>query len=580
MENSDELLAIGRRLRIALPGLPGLPAHPGAQRTAPASALRRALAIALARGEHWEQALTTLSTRDLAVLQHILERGGKRERPADLFQSIAHDRLPGAPSNPRTSVDALTEAGFLLPGTDGSLRIPDEAGPTLLAWVNRQMPRVQAKDLGTVFPEPNTPAEVVESLARLLGALRHPIPMTRDGLLYRRWILHLQDLLGPSPIPGNPDADAELTFAPTPRGLQHASSWIGYPGRLAAFLAVMATLGLLQIDEDTHAAVTSPDVAGLLDGDPWTLYRIVAQGWLHLMDRFCPGAAFRIRALPANTWVPVTAIVSDPSRSMLRLQLPALLAMSGYHLGLFHVALGPEDAICIRLSDAALSARPVRDDGPPPGWPVFASSVWVQGSFEILTPPYLHPGVWYDLLLLAQPVHIDRASTLRLTEKAFAGHEDADLAPLEAVALLRSHANGPIPQAVDFTLETWAGKRSGVHLRAAVALELDTPEAGTRLRPLLEQAGYTPQELAPTLWLLPLSAGAWLRTVGPKQGLSVRGERFSDPQPSRHHRRFARDLGADAAALEPMPRAWFGMPWPGPSRPIPVSPEDPHAIQT
>jgi hypothetical protein len=420
--------------------------------------------------------------------------------------------------------------------------------------------RVRPHDLTVLLPDPPSPADVVESLSRLMAGLRHPVPVTQKGTVYRRALVQLLDLVGPAPVPAGPEWSQ--TFAPILKHLRHPVSWQGYDDRLAPFLAVLAALGLLVVDPDGRTVKTCEDASAFAAGEPWSLYRVIVHTWLRLLKSFPGTSAVRARALPADTWVPLEALALErPAHSFAEREGLFLLAVTGYHLGALRFAMGPEENVFVQLTEGAAHALLQTDGDPPPGWPAFSRTVHVQSSFEIVTPPYLHPATWFDLLFLTEPVRIDRSSILRLTEASFARHRDHDLSPRDAVEILTRSIRGPLPQAVSFTLSNWAEKMKGVGLSQRLVVRLDDESLAERFRSLMEQGHVAFERVTPTLWLVPPGSHVWVQDRLTAAGMITRDETVS---PSESIDSFRVLFEGRAPEL---PR-WFALPWPGPTHPI------------
>lgn len=497
-----------------------------------------------------------VSGPDTTLLGRIMAAGPDGIRPSDLERT--DDRPEGGVRDRqalRPTVGRLVEAGFVLERPDGRLLVPAEARVPLLAWARAQTPRVRDAALSRVLPDPAGPADITESVARLLGSFRHPIPLTRDGALYRRFHERLLAALGPDPLLGNPSA---LGSEPWWESLRRAYAWQGYRDRLAAFLALLTALGLLRVDPDRHAVLATADARTFLEGHPWHVFHRLALAWVRVLDGFTPGTGFFVQALPPDAWVSLRPILPEVTRrSSLRSELTSLVAWTGYHLGFLALAGGPEEGVCVRLTEAGAAALAPddADTGPPAGFPDFEETALVQGSFEILTPPYLHPAAWYDLLLIADPVRIDRVSVLRLSETSFGRHADAGLTSAEAAGLVRRLARGNLPQAVAFTLDTWVLRMQGLTVETRAVVRLDDAGLGERVAGLLAKAGLPFEAVTETIWVVSREAHLWLQEEGPSQGLRIRGERVRAED--------VRDFGDFTPN-----RSWFALPWPGPARPV------------
>lgn len=522
-----------------------------------AAHLRSALLAALTSPVRLGRAVAALDPAETAILVRILAAGPDGVRPADLSRTSEYAWGSGrTPEGTRPAVLRLVRAGLVLERDDAKLLVPEEVRRSLRARVQAEIPRVADGWLDGRLPDPAGPGEVVESVARLLATFRHPVPMTRDGALYQRFHVPLLAALGPGSLTG---AMADPASAPALGAGRPTFAWEGYGDRLGTFLAILAALGLLRTVQDGRAVATTADAPAFLAGPPEHLFARIALAWLRLLDSLAPGTAFLLEALPPDAWAPLGRVLPDlAQRSLLRSELPALVAWTGYHLGLVSLAWAPKDEIAVRSTPAGAAALAGRSGSSPvslPGFPPFEETAFVQGSFEILTPPYLHPAAWFDLLLVADPVRIDRASVLRLSEKSFARHADADLAPTQAAELLRRRARGDLPQSVAFTVDTWVRRMQGVSLETRAVLRLDDPAIGERLADVLRAAAFPFEMVTETVWLCPPSAHLWLQEQGAKQGIRVRGERV----------RLEATWDLEDSGVHPR---WFALPWPGPARPL------------
>ncbi|MCR4398717.1 MAG: helicase-associated domain-containing protein [Firmicutes bacterium] len=499
-------------LRIAKNvGLDGRPVTAG---------LLAALEQRISDPEYMETVVSGLSDEELTALKMIALCGGG----TGIIVEKCHQKLNELSRKWRRNgakvVDTLVRAGIVYTGRENYRQtyfVPDDLRQPLLRvflppMIGRMTVDAPAR---VVEPDPYLPVRHVHLLLSYLG--KNQVRVVQGGGIYRRTQRDIISSLGlPDDLPDESDA------------FQAAG-----PAHLSFLVNYCRTRGLFS-ETLQHTLEPSPRVeewvARSASWKAWDLAAALFDEWVR-PDPDIRTALAMLAYVPEELWVSVESLVAQmESLSLERswhgfdTRLDKSLRMLAY-AGL--VCTGCSDSgeairltgpgrVFVSLVAGEPTAAPDPDDVFPVG--TLDRSFFVQGTFEILTPPNIDPSVLRNIEAIADLAKPDKVLIYRMNRKSVCRGFSSGLDLESVMRFLETHSKNEIPQNVRYSIEEWWKRYGRVEFVDALVLRCDTEELACEIKACKRMQPFIVGEMGPGNLVIDRSQGYM-----PKPGTRARG---------------------------------------------------------
>jgi hypothetical protein len=155
----------------------------------------------------------------------------------------------------------------------------------------------------------------------------------------------------------------------------------------------------------------------------------------------------------------------------------------------------------------------------------------LQPNFEVIAGPELNLRVRFTLELLSSRKNRDVIITHSVNRGGVAKARERGMSTGEVVEFFRRHSRTPLPQNVQFSLETWAKAYGSIYFEPVMLMRFQDPETCRNVLHIPEIAPYIKERLSETALVVPPERISILTAILRRTGYlpEVYGETVDDP---------------------------------------------------
>lgn len=454
----------------------------------PRRAVEAALAARLADPAHLGPVLAGLEPDEWEALKVVFWGGGGQGITVELCHQVVNLLAGRRRQGAAQSLLRLLDLGLVFTRKAGYREvyfIPAELQPTVSARLAQRMAdRVTVPAPGPdAGPDPGAP-DLVEELYRLLAfVFRQDVPLTQTGLIFKRHLRALADLLGAEAADGGDD-DLLPGRYPEPLGF--------LAGFALDFHLLARQDGYLRPGPELDFWLRRPAPAlraALFEYWESRYYYPDLQAFLHLS-----------RSVPAG-WIAVPAAAAELEPVLHPSQRGPLLARLQHHLTHFLGPLGMFDLA--RSHSGELLCRPRGQAGAVPeggAGPEGAAAYRfvLQPTGELVAPrPVPLPVLWH-LEVMADLRRRGPALVYALSRETIYRALKAGFSGDDLLAFLARHSRTGLPQNLAFDIAAWGRAYGQVYLQEVCLLRCADPALAAQIKAGRRTARFVRGEVSPT----------------------------------------------------------------------------------
>lgn len=454
--------------------------------------LEAALAVRLSDPEWLSATLDHLAPAHWQALKVVYWGGAGRGITVELCHQVvcmlAGRRRQGA----NQAVQALLDRGLVFTGKQGYREvylIPDEILPTLQPRLAVQMAARVQVPAPAHGPDPGAP-DLVEDLCRFLAYVyKTEVQLTQQGILFKRHLRALTDLLGLDAAEGGED---DLM-----------------PGRYPEPLGFVAGFSLDQhlVMRDDGALKPGGNLAQWLrrSDDEWRA--ALFHYWRERYDHPDLQAFLHLLHTLGPVWISLAAATRELEPVLHPSQRAPLAARLRHHLmhflaplGVMDVATGDDGDMVCRLTPAGQALLGASGRVPEPG--AETDRFVLQPTGEVVAPRPMPVSVLWHLEVLADLAQRGPALVYRVNRETIYRALRSGYRADQIVAFLARHSDTGLPQNLAFDIRSWGRAYGQVYFQEVCLLRCTDPVLAQQIKAGRRTGPYIHGEIAPTALII------------------------------------------------------------------------------
>ena len=126
----------------------------------------------------------------------------------------------------------------------------------------------------------------------------------------------------------------------------------------------------------------------------------------------------------------------------------------------------------------------------------------MQPNFEVIVGPELDPRIRFKLELLAFRKNRDMALTYVVTQEGISRARERGMSTEETINFFKEHSKNPVPQNVQFSIESWAKDYGSIYFKDAVLMRFRDTNTCDSVAHMPEVAPYVKEQLSSTVLVI------------------------------------------------------------------------------